>query len=238
MITGKIGSRATRGRPRNGEGAAAHAGFTPGQPLELAGRRVHVVGLARTGLDTANFLARHGAAVTVTDRKEPAALEMTLARLDPRVGRELGGHRPATFLSQDLIVPSPGMPMDDPLLGAARAAGVRIVSEIELAYRFLTTPLLAVTGTNGKSTVTTALGLALAAAGIPARVGGNIGNPLIGEVEAARDARWVVAEISSFQLEWIETFRPRIAALLNLSEDHLDRYPTYEDYVRAKLRIF
>ena len=115
---------------------------------------------------------------------------------------------------------------------------MRVISEIELAYRFLPVPMVAVTGTNGKSTVTTALGLALEAAGIPARVGGNIGNPLIGEVDALGAARWVVAEISSFQLEWIETFRPRIAALLNLSEDHLDRYPTYEEYLRAKLRIF
>ena len=128
--------------------------------------------------------------------------------------------------------------MDDPLLVAARAAGVRILSEIELAYRFLPVPMVAVTGTNGKSTVTTALGLALEAAGIPARVGGNIGNPLIGELDTLGTSRWVVAEISSFQLEWVETFRPRIAALLNLSEDHLDRYPAYEEYLSAKLRIF
>jgi UDP-N-acetylmuramoylalanine--D-glutamate ligase len=238
MMTGKIGARPTRGRPKNGAGAAAHGGFAPGAPLELAGRRVLVVGLARTGLDTANFLARRGAVVTVTDRKPAEQLAPALARLDAGVRRELGGHPPAAFLAQDLIVPSPGMAMDDPLLGAARAAGVRIVSEIELAYRFLPVPLIAVTGTNGKSTVTTALGLALEAAGIPARVGGNIGNPLIGEVDAIGDARWAVAEISSFQLEWIETFRPRVAALLNLSEDHLDRYPGYEQYVRAKLRIF
>ncbi|HEY5998824.1 MAG TPA: UDP-N-acetylmuramoyl-L-alanine--D-glutamate ligase, partial [bacterium] len=205
---------------------------------ELAGRRALVVGLARTGLETANFLARRGAHVTVTDRKGADALAGALARLDPHVALELGGHRVETFVAQDLVVPSPGMPMDDPLLLAARRAGVRVISEIELAYRFLPVPLLAVTGTNGKSTVTTALGLSLEAAGIPARVGGNIGNALVGEVDALGGARWVVAEISSFQLEWIETFRPRIAALLNLSEDHLDRYPTYEEYVRAKLRIF
>ena len=231
-------ARASRGRPKNGFGSAATAGFTRGEPLNLAGRRALVVGLARTGLDTANFLARRGAVVTVTDLKEPAALEAPLSRLDPAVRLELGCHRPETFLAQDLVVPSPGMAMDDPLLAAAHTAGVRIISEIELAYRFLPVPLLAVTGTNGKSTVTTALGLALEAAGIPARVGGNIGNPLIGEVDSLGGSRWVVAEISSFQLEWIETFRPRVAALLNLSEDHLDRYPTYEEYLRAKLRIF
>jgi UDP-N-acetylmuramoylalanine--D-glutamate ligase len=237
-VHGTGSTRANRGRPKNGSGAATAAGFSRGEPLELAGRRALVVGLARTGLETANFLARRGAAVTVTDRKEPAALEPALARLDPGVRRELGGHQAETFLAQDLVVPSPGMAMDDPLLVAARAAGVRIISEIELAYRFLPVPMLAVTGTNGKSTVTTALGLAFEAAGIPARVGGNIGNPLIGEVDALGGSRWVVAEISSFQLEWIETFRPRIAALLNLSEDHLDRYPAYEEYLRAKLRIF
>lgn len=237
-LHGTGATRTNRGRPKNGSGAATTAGFTRGESLELAGRRVLVVGLARTGLDTANFLARRGAVVTVTDRKEPALLESALARLDPGVRRELGGHREETFLAQDLVVPSPGMAMDDPLLVEARTAGVRILSEIELAYRFLPVPLLAVTGTNGKSTVTTALGLALEAAGIPARVGGNIGNPLIGEVDTLGTARWVVAEISSFQLEWIETFRPRIAALLNLSEDHLDRYPTYQEYLHAKLRIF
>jgi UDP-N-acetylmuramoylalanine--D-glutamate ligase len=237
-VHGTGATRANRGRPKNGSGAATTAGFTRGEPLELAGRRALVVGLARTGLDTANFLARRGAVVTVTDRKDPAALEAALARLDPGVRRELGGHRAETFLAQDLVVPSPGMAMDDPLLVAARTTGVRILSEIELAYRFLPVPMVAVTGTNGKSTVTTALGLALEAAGIPARVGGNIGNPLIGEVDTLGASRWVVAEISSFQLEWIETFRPRIAALLNLSEDHLDRYPTYQEYLRAKLRIF
>ena len=237
-VNGTGATRANRGRPKNGSGAATTAGFTRGEQFELAGRRALVVGLARTGLDAANFLARRGAVVTVTDRKEPAALEIALARLDPGVRRELGGHSVDTFLAQDLVVPSPGMAMDDPLLVAARAAGVRIISEIELAYRFLPVPMIAVTGTNGKSTVTTALGLALEAAGIPARVGGNIGNPLIGEVDALGTSRWVVAEISSFQLEWIETFRPRIAALLNLSEDHLDRYPTYQEYLSAKLRIF
>ena len=200
-VNGAGATRANRGRPKNGAGAATTPGFTRGLPLELAGRRALVVGLARTGLDTANFLARRGAVVTVTDRKDEGSLESVLARLAPGVRRELGMHRTETFLAQDLVVPSPGMAMDDPLLVAARAAGVRILSEIELAYRFLSVPLFAVIGTNGKSTVTTALGLALEAAGIPARVGGNIGNPLIGEVDAIGSARWAVAEISSFQLE-------------------------------------
>jgi UDP-N-acetylmuramoylalanine--D-glutamate ligase len=212
--------------------------FTPGTPLELAGRRALVVGLARTGVETARFLAARGAQVTVTDVKGEGELGAALAQLPASVARELGAPRVDTFLAQDLLVPSPGVPLDDPLLARARAAGVRVISEIELAWRHLPVPLVAITGSNGKSTVTTALGLVLEAAGIPARVGGNLGNPLIGEVDAAAAARWAVAEVSSFQLEGVDAFRPRIAALLNLSEDHLDRHPTYAAYVAAKCRVF
>jgi len=225
-------------RPRRRRGGGGSVAFTPGVPLELAGRRALVVGLARTGVASARFLAARGARVTVSERRGAAELAGPLAALPAGVALELGGHRPETFLAQDLLVPSPGVRLDDPLLARARAAGVRVVSEIELAWRHLAVPLAAVTGSNGKSTVTTALGLVLEAAGIPARVGGNLGNPLVGEVEAAAAARWVVAEVSSFQLEGIETFRPRLAALLNLSEDHLDRHPSYESYVRAKCRVF
>jgi UDP-N-acetylmuramoylalanine--D-glutamate ligase len=212
--------------------------FEPGPALEVAGRKVLVVGLARTGLETANFLAGRGALVTVTERRGEPALRPDLEKLRPEVTRELGGHRRETFLSQDLIIPSPGVPMTEPLLTVARGNGVRILSEIEVAYRYLPVPLIAVTGTNGKSTVVTALGRVLEAAGIPARVGGNLGNPLIGELDHIAAERFVVAEISSFQLEWVESFRPRLAALLNLTEDHLDRYMAFTDYVQAKARIF
>ncbi len=212
--------------------------FRPPPPLKVEGLRVLVVGAARTGVETANFLSRRGAVVTVTDRQEAAGLHPFLSRLDPSVRRELGGHSRESFLDQDLIVPSPGVAMDDPLLVTARGAGVAVLSEIEVAYRFLPVPLIAVTGTNGKSTTVTAVGRILEKAGIGATVGGNLGNPLIGEVDRSEGAEWAVSEISSFQLEWIDSFRPRIAAVLNLTEDHLDRYRSFEEYRDAKERIF
>jgi UDP-N-acetylmuramoylalanine--D-glutamate ligase len=212
--------------------------FLPGPGLEVEGRSVLVVGAARTGIEAANFLARRGAVVTLTDIRSGEGLPEVAKHLAPGVRCEFGGHRSETFLSQDIIVPSPGVPKDSPLLVAAPAQGITVMSEIELAYRFLPAPLVAVTGTNGKSTVVTALTGVFEAAGIPARTGGNIGNPLIGEVEHLEGARYAVAEVSSFQLEWVDTFRPRIAAILNITEDHLDRYRSFDDYVEAKARIF
>jgi UDP-N-acetylmuramoylalanine--D-glutamate ligase len=154
------------------------------------------------------------------------------------ITRELERHDEATFLSSDLIVASPGVPMDLPQLVAAQQAGVEIISEIELAARFIDAPLAAITGTNGKTTTTTLLGAIFKHNGYHTFVGGNIGNPLIEVAESHQIFDQVVAEISSFQLEWITTFRPTVAALLNLSEDHLDRYPDYQAYIDAKLRIF
>jgi UDP-N-acetylmuramoylalanine--D-glutamate ligase len=206
--------------------------------LELAGLAVLVVGAARTGVAAANFLLRRGARVTITDAGNAAGLQSHLDRLGGEAALELGGHRRETFLAADLIVPSPGVPMDDPLLVEVAGKGIPVMSEIELAARFLPLPLIAVTGTNGKSTTVTALGEVLEEAGIPCRVGGNIGNPLVGEVDTLEGLEYLVAEISSFQLEWIETFRPRIAAILNITEDHLDRYRSFEEYVTAKARIF
>jgi UDP-N-acetylmuramoylalanine--D-glutamate ligase len=206
--------------------------------LELAGLAVLVVGAARTGVAAANFLLRRGARVTLTDAGNAAGLQPHLDRLGGEAALELGGHRRETFLAADLIVPSPGVPMDDPLLVEVAGKGIPVMSEIELAARFLPLPLIAVTGTNGKSTTVTALGEVLEEAGIPCRVGGNIGNPLVGEVDTLEGLEYLVAEISSFQLEWIETFRPRIAAILNITEDHLDRYRSFEEYVTAKARIF
>jgi len=210
----------------------------PPAGLEVDGLRVLVVGAARTGVATANFLSRRGARVTVTDLGGPESLKPHLDELAGTVEKELGGHRRETFLAADLIVPSPGVPMDDPLLVEAAGGGIPVLSEIELACRFLRLPVIAVTGTNGKSTTVTALGEVLDEAGIPCRVGGNIGNPLVGEVDRLQGMEYLVAEISSFQLEWIAGFRPRIAALLNISEDHLDRYRSFEEYVAAKARIF
>ena len=205
----------------------------------LSGKKVLVVGLAKTGVACARFLASRGARVTVTDMRGETALVDALTELAQfPITKQLGRHDEATFLSSDLIVVSPGVPMDLPQLAAAHQTGVEIISEIELAARFINVPLAAVTGTNGKTTTTTILGAIFKHNGYHTFVGGNIGTPLIEMADSQQIVDQVVAEISSFQLEWITTFRPRVAALLNLSEDHLDRYPNYQAYINAKLRIF
>lgn len=207
--------------------------------MELKNKSILVVGLAKTGVACARFLASQGATVTITDMRSEAALTTQLAELSNyEIGRELGRHEEATFLASDLIVVSPGVPMDLPQLVTAQQAGVEIISEIELAARFIDAPLAAITGTNGKTTTTTILGAIFKHNGYHTFVGGNIGDPLIEVAESHQIWDQVVAEISSFQLEWISSFRPTVAALLNLSEDHLDRYPDYQAYINAKLRIF
>jgi UDP-N-acetylmuramoylalanine--D-glutamate ligase len=207
--------------------------------MTFTGKNVLVVGLAKTGVACACFLASKGARVTVTDMRSEALLASQLTELAGySITRELERHDEATFLASDLIVVSPGVPMDLPQLVAAQRAGREIISEIELAGRFIDVPLAAITGTNGKTTTTTLLGAIFKHNGYRTFVGGNIGDPLIGVAESHQLVDQVVAEISSFQLEWISSFRPTVAALLNLSEDHLDRYPDYEAYIDAKLRIF
>jgi UDP-N-acetylmuramoylalanine--D-glutamate ligase len=171
--------------------------------------------------------------------RSEAALTHQLAELAGLgIKLELERHDEATFLASDLIVVSPGVPMDLPQLVAAQRSGRDIISEIELAARFIDVPLVAITGTNGKTTTTTILGAIFKHNGYHTFVGGNIGDPLIEVAESHQIVDQVVAEISSFQLEWITSFRPTVAALLNISEDHLDRYPNYQAYIDAKLRIF
>jgi UDP-N-acetylmuramoylalanine--D-glutamate ligase len=207
--------------------------------VELRNRHILVVGLARTGVSLARFLTAHGARVTVTDAKSEEQLAEHMAALAGiTLNWQLGHHDEATFLSSDLIVVSPGVPMELPQLALARKAGIEIVSEIELSSRFIDVPLVAITGTNGKTTTTTLTGEIFAANGYRTFVGGNIGTPLIECAGLPGRFDQVVAEISSFQLEWISRFRPDVAVLLNLSEDHLDRYPCYQAYINAKLRIF
>ena len=207
--------------------------------MELINKKTLVVGLAKTGVACARFLASKGAQVTVTDMRSESVLAGQLAELAAfDISRELERHDEATFLNSDLIVVSPGVPMDLPQLVAAKLAGREIISEIELAWRFIDAPLAAITGTNGKTTTTTILGTIFKHNGYHTFVGGNIGNPLIELAESHQIYDQIVAEISSFQLEWITAFRPAVAALLNLSEDHLDRYPNYQAYIDAKLRIF
>ncbi len=207
--------------------------------VELAGKQVLVVGLARTGIATALFCAARGAHVTASEERPAEQVEVAAAKLRAAgVALELGGHRPETFLEQDLIIPSPGVPSTLPHLAAARASGVRVWSEIELAWRFLRGRLVAVTGSNGKTTTTSLIGHILEGAGIPTLVGGNIGTPLISRVDTSSDSTVTVAEVSSFQLELIEAFRPEIAVLLNVTPDHLDRHASFHAYVQAKGRLF
>jgi UDP-N-acetylmuramoylalanine--D-glutamate ligase len=205
--------------------------------VDLSGKNTLVVGLGRTGQACARFLARQGAKVRISDVRPAAelALEMgSLAGLP--VEYRLGSAQPSWLDGVDVIVPSPGVPRDHDLLQQAVARRIPVLSEIELAYRFFRAPLMAVTGTNGKSTTTTLIGEIMKASGQKVFVGGNLGVPFISA--ASDDWDWAVLEVSSFQLEWIEQFRPRIAVLLNLTEDHLDRYPSFADYCATKGRIF
>src|SRR5580704_410700 len=208
-------------------------------PFELRGKRVLVVGLARTGVATALFCAARGANVTATDARTENEIGDAIAPLRTAgVSLELGGHRENTFLVQDLIIPSPGVPADAPLLQAARAKGVTIWSEVELADRFLEGRLIGITGSNGKTTTTSLIEHILRNAGLSTILAGNIGTPLIARVEQTSNDTITVVELSSFQLELIETFRPNISVFLNLTADHLDRHHTLEAYGRAKARIF
>ena len=210
-----------------------------GKTIELRGKRVLVVGLARTGVATAMFCAARRAAVTATDSRTENEIGAEIAKLrEAGVTLELGGHQEKTFLAQDLIIPSPGVPADASLLQSARAKGITIWSEIELAYRFLKGRLIGITGSNGKTTTTSLVDHILKNAGYSTILAGNIGTPLIGRVDASRDDTITVLELSSFQLELIETFRPNIGVFLNLTPDHLDRHRTMEAYGAAKARLF
>lgn len=201
--------------------------------LSLAGIEALVVGAGRTGAAAASFLLDCGATVRLVDDRAEARLPAELAG---RVEFHAGSSAPEVLAGAALVVPSPGVPQDAPLLAAAVAAGIPVCSEIELAARTLAAPLVAITGTNGKSTTTELLGAMLRAAGARPFVGGNLGTPL---VEAARsEADVVVAEISSFQLEWVDRFHPQVGVWLNLSEDHLDRHGDLDTYARTKARLF
>ena len=207
--------------------------------MELRKKRVLVVGLARTGVATALFCAGHNAMVTATETRAESDLGDAPAKLrGAGIALELGGHTEKTFLAQDLIIPSPGVPADDSFLLLARSKGITVWSEIELAYRFLEGKLIGITGSNGKTTTTTLVHHILKAAAMRAYLAGNVGTPLISEVEKMDAGSVAVAELSSFQLELIEKFRPNIGALLNLTPDHLDRHKTMEAYAAAKARIF
>src|SRR5246500_2161741 len=206
--------------------------------MDLNGKRALVVGLGKSGVASALFMKAHGARVTVSDTKSGDELRNELSvLLDLGITVETGGHGDRTFRGQDLIVVSPGVPVDAPPLVQARSLGETVIGEIELASQFLPGPIVAITGSNGKTTTTTLAGEILAAAGMPVLVGGNIGTPAISLAERAKPETIIVLEISSFQLETIQTFRPKVAVILNITPDHLDRHRTFQTYVDAKARI-
>ena len=207
--------------------------------IELRNKRVLVVGLARTGMATALFCAARGSRLTVTDTRTESELGAAVAELRKAgVSLELGGHRPELIQDADLVIPSPGVPADATLVQSARSKGITIWSEIELAYRFLKGRLIGITGSNGKTTTTSLIEHILRNAAFPTILAGNIGTPLISCVEKTNEKTVTVAELSSFQLELIEKFRPNISVFLNLTPDHLDRHHTLGSYGAAKARIF
>ncbi len=206
--------------------------------MDLSGRRVLVVGLGRSGRGAVQLCAAAGARVTATDLRDEAALGAAAAEARAAGATlVLGAHRREDFLAADVVVVSPGVPLDQPDIAAAAAAGRTVIGELELAASQLSCPVVAITGTNGKSTTTTFAGALARAAGLRTFVGGNLGHALShGVADGPHDL--AVVEVSSFQLEAAPTFHPRVAAMLNCTEDHLDRYPDFAAYRAAKEHVF
>jgi UDP-N-acetylmuramoylalanine--D-glutamate ligase len=205
--------------------------------LELSGKRVLVVGLGKSGLAAAHFLKARGARVTVSDARPATLIAELSGLLEEGFMVEAGSHGLLTFRRQDLIVVSPGVPLSTPVLMQVRAMGAHIIGELELGSQFLQGEVIAVTGSNGKTTTTTLIGEILKAAGRPTLVGGNIGRPVTAMVDESTTESWSVLEVSSFQLETVETFEPKIAIVLNITPDHLDRHGSFETYAALKARI-
>ena len=211
----------------------------PRNMLELRNKRVTVVGLGRSGVAAGKLLIREGAQVTLTDTKTEQELGPYLNQLaGTQVRLRLGGHDPKDFVQTDLIVLSPGVPTQLEPIRAAKDKGIPVMGELELAFSRLQAPVLAITGTNGKSTTTALLGEMYKNQGRRVFVGGNLGTPLCEAALSPIAWEVVVVEVSSFQLETVSRFRPRVAALLNITPDHLDRYHDLQEYQEAKLRIF
>lgn len=204
----------------------------------MKGKKVLVVGMARSGVAAARFAASRGAVVTVNDARPLDAFGAEAAALQAEgIAIEAGGHPVELFTGADLVVVSPGVPADAEPLVAAREAGVAVISEVELASRFLRGRICGVTGSNGKTTTTTLIGQMLVDAGLRVSVAGNIGTPLVATVDASTDDTWHVVELSSFQLELVDTMRVHCAVVLNITPDHLDRHRTLTAYASAKARI-
>jgi UDP-N-acetylmuramoylalanine--D-glutamate ligase len=203
---------------------------------DFSGQKVVVIGAGATGQALARYFCRRGATVTLSDSRAAERIGDLGQLCELGVRLDLGGHTPELFLAADLVAVSPGVPLSVPAVASAMQAGVQVLGEIEIAFAELSAPLTAITGTNGKSTTTTLMGEMFSAWGKRTFVGGNLGIPLIEAVDGEWD--WLVAELSSFQLEAISDFRPRYALLLNITEDHLDRYPDMASYVAAKMQVF
>ncbi len=207
--------------------------------MELKGKKVLVVGLGKSGFAAALFLRRRGAQVTVSEQRSEQALSVEIpSLLEAGIAVEAGGHGLLTFRRQDLIVVSPGVPLSTPELVQVRALGLPVIGELELAARFLQGEVLAITGSNGKTTTTTLCGEIFKASGLKTLVAGNIGLPVIEVVDQSTAGTWSVLEVSSFQLETADSFHPRIAMILNITPDHLDRHGSFENYASIKQRIF
>ena len=207
--------------------------------MDLKNKRVLVVGLGKSGLSAAMFLRRQGARVTVSDARSATALETEIpALLDAGIMVESGGHGLLTFRRQDLIVISPGVSMDTPEVKQVVAFGMPVIGELELASRYLKGRVVAITGANGKTTTTALVGRILNDADLPTSVGGNIGLPVVDLVAESTPETVNVLEVSSFQLETVQEFQPKVAVILNITPDHLDRHGSFENYVAAKEKIF
>ncbi|MGZ6293050.1 MAG: UDP-N-acetylmuramoyl-L-alanine--D-glutamate ligase, partial [Syntrophales bacterium] len=207
--------------------------------MNLKGQRILVIGLGKTGIASVRFLMGQGARVMATDAKPQTDLKDAVHELGSlSANLEFSAYNTDMLSRVDMIVPSPGVPPVDIILAAAKSRKIPILSEIELAYRFLKPPLIAITGTNGKTTTTTLIGRILAREGKKVFVGGNIGNPLIGYLEGKQDDDYAVVEVSSFQLQWIQSFHPFVSILLNTTCDHVDYHGSFEAYRATKERIF
>ncbi len=206
--------------------------------MDLKGKKIVVLGIGKTGIATAKFLGKQGAQVAVTDEKPFDAWGTEFESIACEKWIEKGIYNPEILDGASMVIPSPGVPPKNIILQAAVEKKIAVISEIELAHHFFKTPVIAVTGTNGKTTTTTLLGEILKGAGKKIFVGGNIGNPLIEYAQGSAKDEYVVAEISSFQLQWVDKFHPFISILLNITSDHTDYHSSFAEYVKVKRRIF
>src|SRR5215467_12049050 len=208
--------------------------------MELEGKKVLVIGAARSGIAAARFLKKRGAVVALNDQKSLDKWSEAALGLKDELGVGLVPGEPSSWLLDhlDLVIVSPGVPANIIPIRYAERAGAEVIGEVELAYRFLKGRVVAITGSNGKTTTTSLIGELLRDAGLNVQVGGNIGKALMTMTESSSDDGWTVAELSSFQLETIKTFRPSIAIVLNVTPNHMDRYENFNDYAAAKHRIF